>query len=265
MEAVFKEHKEGRDAYLQQMRENARLYLLEDHLRYRRPIVYDRYRNPIEIFDATLYQKGGLIVHMLRETVGDEVFWKTLHKYLEQHKYGTVETADLQRAFEQTSGKRLDWFFDQWVYKAGYPELKVRHSFDPTSKRLTLQVEQTQRADASTPEVFRLPVEIELRTATATRTERIEINARRQLFTFKLDGKPLTIRFDPRSSIIKALDFPQPEAMVAYQLEHSVDTIWRLEAAEALAQIRRGRIRSGRPQEVAAAARVAANSMRLNP
>jgi aminopeptidase N len=267
MEAVFKEHKEGRAAYLKQMRENVRLYLLEDRLRYRRPIVYDRYRNPLEIFDATLYQKGGLIVHMLRETVGDEVFWKSLHKYLERYKYANVETADLQRVFEQTSGKRLDWFFDQWVYKAGYPELRVRHSFDPVSRLLTLNVEQTQQADALTPEVFRLPVEIELRTATGTRAERIEINARRQLFTFKLDGKPLMIRFDSRSSIIKRLDFALPEAMVAYQLEHSEDVVGRLEAAAALVRIRSGRVKNGRPQvaKAYAAARVAAKSMRLNP
>jgi aminopeptidase N len=234
MEAVFKEHKEGRDAYLVQMRKNARLYLLEDLLRYRRPIVFDRYRNPLELFDATLYQKGGFILHMLREVVGDEVFWKSLHKYLDEHKYGSVETADLQRVFERASGKRLDWFFDQWVYKAGYPELRVGYSYKEASRELTLTVEQTQTPDALTPAVFRLPVEIELATAAGQRTEHIEITRRTETFNFKLDGKPLMIRFDKGARILKRLDFPQPEEMLTYQLAHSTDAVGRMEASEML-------------------------------
>lgn len=260
MEAVFKEHKEGRDAYLLQMRENARVYLLEDRVRYRRPIVYDRYRTATELFDATLYQKGGFILHMLRETVGDKIFWTALNRYLNEFKYGSVETADLQRTFERVSGRRLNWFFDQWVYGAGYPELRVRHSFNPQSRLLTLSVEQTQTPDAETPAVFRLPLEIELTTAKGTHTESIEINGRTQRFTFKLDGKPLMIRFDKRLAILKEIDFPQPAGMVAYQLSHSTDVIGRIEATEALA-----RVKGTRRARVAAHARVATKSMRLNP
>jgi aminopeptidase N len=259
MEAVFKEHKEGHDAYLLQMRENARLYLLEDPARYRRPIVYDRYRTATELFDATLYQKGGFILHMLRETVGDEIFWKALNTYLNEFKYGSVETADLQRTFERVSGRRLDWFFNQWVYGAGYPELRVRYSYNPPSRLLTLNVEQTQTPDATTPAVFRLPLEIEVTTASGARTERIEINERTQRFTFKLDGKPLMIRFDKRSAILKQVDFPQPAEMVAYQLSHSTDAIGRIEAADQLARIRSGR------HQVALHGRVATKIMRLNP
>jgi aminopeptidase N len=196
---------------------------------------------------------------MLRETVGEETFWKAANKYLDEHKYGSVETSDLQRVFEQTSGKKLDWFFDQWVYKAGYPELRVRYSYLPANGQLTLTVEQTQLPDAMTPAVFRLPVEIELATSTGARTERIEITQRTQTFKLKLDGKPLMIRFDKRMGILKKLDFPQPEAMVAYQLSHSTDAIGRIEAAEALEQIRKRQARRVRP------GRVAANSVRLNP
>jgi aminopeptidase N len=238
MEAVFKEHKEGQDAYLMQMRENARLYLMEDVLRYRRPVVFDRYRSPGQLFDATLYQKGGFILHMLRRMVGDEIFWKALNRYLDKHKYGSVETVDLQRAFEQTSGKRLDWFFDQWVYKAGYPELRVSYSYRKADGELTLNVEQTQTPDAQTPAVFRLPVEIELATRSGKRTEKIEITRRAEAFRFKLDGKPLMIRFDKGSGILKRLDFPQPEEMVAYQLSHSTDVVGRAEAAEILERMR---------------------------
>ncbi|HEX8493207.1 MAG TPA: M1 family aminopeptidase [Pyrinomonadaceae bacterium] len=238
MEASFKEREGGRDAYLEEMESNANSYFSEDTYRYRRPIVTNRYRQPIDLFDMTLYKKGALIVHMLRETVGDEMFWKTLNRYLIENQYRSVVTADLQRAFEQTTGQELDWFFDQWVYRAGYPELRVRSSYNPTTRRLTLDVAQTQTPDATTPEVFRLPaVEIELATARGARTERIDITQRVQRFTFPLDGKPLMIRFDKGEKILKKLDFPRSRAMLAYQKEHSADIIGRREASMALAQM----------------------------
>jgi aminopeptidase N len=237
MEAVFQEHEAGRDAYLEEMRSNTSLYFMEDMLKYRRPIRYDRYGSATEIFDATVYKKGALVLHMLRETVGDEMFWEALHRYLEEYRYKPVGTEDLQRVFEVTTNQQLGWFFDQWVYKAGFPELRVRSLYHAPTQNLTLEVTQTQSADAMTPLVFRLPVEIELATSAGERTERIEITQRRQRFTFKLDGKPLMIRFDKGARILKKLDFPQPASMLKYQLAHSSDSIGRIEAAEALSRL----------------------------
>jgi aminopeptidase N len=237
MEASFKEGEKGRDAYLYELREDESQYFLEDPSKYRRPVISDRYRTPVDLFDATLYKKGGFVVHMLRETVGDEVFWKALNIYLNKYKYQNVDTADLRRVFEQTSNRRLDWFFDQWLYKAGYPELRVRYSYNPTSHLLSLDVRQTQTPDAMTPASFRLPVEIELATAEGARTESIEITQREQRFTFKLDGKPLMIRFDKGERILKKLDFPQPAAMLSYQLFNSSDAVGRIEAVEALERL----------------------------
>jgi aminopeptidase N len=185
----------------------------------------------------TLYKKGAVILHMLRETIGDEMFWKALNRYLVDNQNRSVTTADLQRAVEQTTGQQLDWFFNQWVYGAGYPELRVRSSYSPATRQLTLNVAQTQRPEAATPEVFRLPVEIELATARGARTERIEITQRAQSFTFQLDGKPLMIRFDKGEKILKKLDFPRSRALLAYQMSHSADSIGRREAAEALARM----------------------------
>jgi aminopeptidase N len=244
MEAVFREHEAGRDAYLEEMRSNSSLYFIEDLLRYRRPLVYNLYGSALDIFDATVYKKGAWVVHMLRETVGDEMFWKALHRYLEEYKYKPVGTSDLLRVFEETTGQQLDWFFDQWVYKAGFPELRVRSSFQAQTGHLTLEVTQTQSAEAMTPLVFRLPVEIELATHKGERTERIEITQRSQRFTFKLDGKPLMIRFDKGARILKKVDFQQPASMLKYQLAHSSDAAGRTEAAEALAQLARRELRA---------------------
>ncbi len=236
MEASFKEHEGGHDAYLFELRNDARTYMREDTARYRRPLVYNRYRVPIDLFDATLYQKGALVLHTLRGVVGNETFWKALNLYLKENQYRNVETADLQRVFERVSNRKLDWFFDQWVMKAGYPELRVRYVYDAATKKLTLNVAQTQMPNDITPAIFRLPVEIELATDASARTERIEITQREQSFIFLMDGEPRMIRFDKDSRILKTLDFPQSSAMLSYQLTHSTDAVGRIEAAEALAQ-----------------------------
>jgi aminopeptidase N len=260
MEAVFREHEAGRDAYLEEMRSNQSHYMIEDLLRYRRPIVYDRYSSSLDIFDATVYKKGALVLHMLRETIGDEMFWKAANRYLEEFKYKPVETNDLVRVFEETTGQQLDWFFDQWVYKAGYPELRVRSIYQQQTGKLTLEVAQTQSTDAMTPLVFRLPaVEIELTTSTGTRTERVDITERNQRFTFKLDGQLQMIRFDKGERYLKKLDFPQPAARLKYQLTHSSDVFGRIEAAERLTRIAAREVLAQTYNQ-----RVAAKSVRRN-
>jgi aminopeptidase N len=236
-EAAYKEHAVGRDAYLQEIISDANSYYSEDSFQYRRPIISNRYQNPVDLFDSTLYKKGGVVVHMLRETVGDEVFWKALNAYLNEFKYQNTDARDVQRVFERVSGKSLDWFFDQWLYKAGYPELRVRHTYNPQSRQLTLDVEQTQAPDAMTPAVFRLPnIEIEFGTTRGRTSERIDITKRAERFSFKLDSRPRMIVFDKGERTLKKLDFPQPGEMTVFQLTNSTDAIARITAAEKLKQ-----------------------------
>jgi aminopeptidase N len=143
---------------------------------------------------------------MLRETVGDEMFWKSLNLYLNRHKFGNVESADLQKAFEETTGKDLDWFFDQWVRKAGYPKLKIQPQYDATNKKLLLNVLQMQEANSNIPAVFRFTSEVEVVTPNGTKTEKIEMTERNQTFTFDAPVKPTSINFDPREQVLTKVE-----------------------------------------------------------
>ncbi len=232
-EAGFQEQQAGREAYLEAMRDNMRQYFGEDPSGRRHPLSNTNYQVGMSLFDNTTYQKGALVVHMLRETVGDEIFWKALNAYLNEFKFSNVESRDLQRVFERVSGRSLEWFFDQWVYKAGYPELRVRSTYNTGSQQLTLTVTQTQMPTANTPAVFQLPVEIEIATASGTRTERIEINKRAQNFDFQLDGKPSMVMFDKRAGILKKIDFQQPRLMAAYLMLDGADPADRRQALQA--------------------------------
>ncbi|MBC7795679.1 MAG: DUF3458 domain-containing protein, partial [Pyrinomonadaceae bacterium] len=206
MESVFIESQYGREEYLKEMKTNANAYFGEESAGIRHPLQNPRALPNITLFDSTTYKKGAVVINMLREQVGDEMFWKSVNNYLNKHKYQNVESKDLQTAFEQTSGQNLDWFFEQWVRKAGFPRLKVEPEFDVANKKLTLKVKQTHKFDEQTSEVFRLFADVEVITPNGTKIEKLEMTQREQIFTFDVDAKPTKIVFDKREQILKKID-----------------------------------------------------------
>ena len=120
-------------------------YLDEASHRYRRAIVTNVYHEPIDVFDRHLYEKGGCVLHMLRTELGDARFWKAIRHYVQKHRGGSVETRDLARAVDEATGWNGDRFFEQWIEKAGYPELKVEYSYDDEHKLGKLTVRQGQK------------------------------------------------------------------------------------------------------------------------
>jgi len=82
-----------------------------------------------DMFDAPTYNKGGVVLHQLRLAVGDEVFFIAIKKYLSQYAFKAVEIDHLRLVFEEVTGEYLHWFFDQWFYSPGYPNLVIEHHF----------------------------------------------------------------------------------------------------------------------------------------
>ena len=107
------------------------------------------------------YAKGAVTLHMLRGWLGDENWWKGIRAYVADRKFQVVDTEDFRKSVENATGKDLKWFFDQWLYKAGHPELKVRWHYEPEDKTVRVKVEQTQKLDDQTP-LFRLPTTLEI-------------------------------------------------------------------------------------------------------
>ena len=202
MEAAYREKTFGREDYLRKIREDAARAMSFDITARPRHGLFNTFAKPDDsLFDTTTYQKGGAVIHTLRETVGSENFWKAINIYLNRHKFDNVESTDLKRAMEEVSGKNLDWFFNQWVYKAGFPQLSVAQTYNPSAKKLTLTVSQMQKADAVTPAAFILPLEVEVETANGAKTETLNIRQRTQTFTIKTNGKPTRLRFDKDEKI----------------------------------------------------------------
>jgi aminopeptidase N len=103
------------------------------------------------------YSRGACVLHMLRERLGNDVFWAGIRLYLDRFKYQAVETDDLRRVLEEVSGESLERFFAQWVYRAGTPRVDIELDWEPRSDRdngpgtLTVTLSQVQPIDADNP------------------------------------------------------------------------------------------------------------------
>ena len=204
MEAAYREKAFGREDYLRKVRSDALEFIIDEAVDKNRHALYNlRAGDANALFDnaATTYHKGGAVLYTLREQVGTAAFWKGINIYLNRHKFGNVESTDLRKAMEESSGQDLGWFFDQWVYGAGAPRLDVKPAYNTRTKTLTLTVSQTQRDDGITPQVFRLPLDVTFHTASGEDEEKIEVTKRTQVFTFKTDGKPTRIEIDKSEKI----------------------------------------------------------------
>jgi aminopeptidase N len=202
MEAAYREKMYGREDYLAKIRSDVAEYFAAEVRIRKKHGLYNLLARPDDsIFDEINYQKGGAVVHTLRETVGDEVFWRAINVYLNRHKFGSVETVDLQKVFEETSKKDLDWFFAQWVYGTGYPKLEVKTNYNRRTRTLTLDVRQTQKIEDLTPAAFVLPIEVDIQTPAGTRREKINLRKRAEVFTFKMNDAPLKIDIDANEKI----------------------------------------------------------------
>ena len=244
-EALWCEEDKGADEFAWNVRQDRMALIDEDSRHYRRPIVTNKYRAPIELFDRHLYEKGSLVLHMLRRTVGDELFFKSLKLYCTQHRGHNVITQDLQRAFEDATGRNLDFFFDQWVFKEGHPEIEISSSYDDKQKLASVTVKQTHKTSDMTP-VFRFPVTIALMDQEGKETRhRVEIKERDNIFHFPCEAAPKAVRFDPEFDVLKTFKHKRGREALEKILRHAPEAIGRADAARELGK-------EGSPQAVAA-------------
>jgi aminopeptidase N len=230
-EHVEREDRLGLDEYEYGVQGDVVNYLGEAGGRYMRPIVCRDYEEPIDLFDRHLYEKGGLVLHMLRRDVGDELFWKGVNLYLTEHGGGIVETNDLQRAFEDVSGRSFEQFFDQWVYRPGHPIVKAQVSYE--RGQLNVKVRQTQKS-AEVP-LFAFPLEIEIATK-AGKTHRHEkwVDSESDALVVSVAERPSWVCVDPRFRVVGSISVEAPADMLRQQLANGTTARIRWLAAQAL-------------------------------
>jgi aminopeptidase N len=204
---------------------------------YRQYLTLDaRRRVPLAAYNSNnVYSKGALVLEMLKKHLGPERFWSTMKRYLTSHAFGNATSDDLRRAALDATGENLDWFWDQWIYQSGHPELIVSSAYDSGARSLTLTVRQTQvdtaRADSTgfrytTPPVFRGSIRVWVGTASGDIRKRVELDRREQVVRIGgVKSAPTMVVFDENNAMLKSLTFEQPTHWLATQLSRDPD-LW---------------------------------------
>jgi len=193
-EVLWREYKYGDDKAAEGLQSDLNSYLQEVSRGHHKDMIRFDYNKREDMFDRHTYQKGGRILHMLRNYIGDDAFFASLKLYLETNKYTDVEMHQLRLACEKVTGEDLNWFFNQWFYASGHPELNIDYSYDDSLKTQTITVEQMQKLD-KTP-LFYLPVNIDIYIDGKVETKEVIIDKVTNTFTFEVNSKPDLVNFD---------------------------------------------------------------------
>jgi len=121
--AAYKEHRFGAEAYIKEIELAVSRVKRAVAKGRSAPVAFRHKIQESEINRTMTYSKGAMIFHLLRQQLGDRIFWQTLRQYSQTHRGGSVTTQDLQTAFEQASGTDLSGFFTRWVYGEEIPSL----------------------------------------------------------------------------------------------------------------------------------------------
>ena len=148
---LYFENKYGKDTAIKMLKEN-REQVIAFSKQSNKAIVDTAETDFMKLLNTNSYQKGGWILHMLRNELGDSVFWRSIRKYYAAYAGGIADTRDLQKVFENVAGKNLKQFFDQWLYNPGQPELDITWKYNAAEKIVYVEGKQLQK------DVFNFPL-----------------------------------------------------------------------------------------------------------
>lgn len=218
-EYLWFEHKYGKEEADRRLNDDLEQYLYT--ARYsNEPLIRYQYKNREDVFDAISYQKGGRVLHLLRTYVGDDAFFRSLQKYLTDNRFGTGEADQLRLAFEAVTGQDLHWFFNQWYFAKGHPELNISYQYDETAQTETVTIQQDQYTGDGVP-VFRIPLNIDVyESGKVTRYARTVTDASQQ-FTFPCASAPDLVNVDADKRLICEKTDDKTDAEFAFQMNHA--------------------------------------------
>ena len=187
---LWEEYKHGADAAGFEQYKEMQSYLTSGASS--KDLVRFYYHDKEDVFDQVSYQKGGRILHMLRNYVGDKAFFASLNKYLTTNKFGNGNAHKLRFAFEEVTGKDLNWFFNQWYFGSGHPKLEINYGYDSVAHIANVYLKQTQSGD----KIFRLPMAIDVYYGAQKTRYQVWANSKADTFSFAAPTRPDLINVD---------------------------------------------------------------------
>jgi aminopeptidase N len=235
VESVWIEDTVGVDEAQFYRSEEIRDYRAEADGRYLRPIVTRHFDSAWDMFDMHLYPGGAARLHMLRRKIGDAAFWAGVRDYLTEHDGRLAETADFVRCLERRSGRSLQRFFDEWIFSAGYPNVKASFAFDAEKGTATVTLEQTQKDAEKNVGLFELTMTVAFELDGGTWERRAVTFSDRATVAIPCASKPLSVVLDPDGDLVFSLAWAPGAPMLGRALAAPTVT-GRIQAVRALAQ-----------------------------
>ena len=185
---IYWEQKYGKDKMNKQLLEEKEKVI--NFSRTRNTPVVDSVSDLMDLLNANSYQKGSWILHMLRGEVGDVLFQKIVQQYYQQYKGSNADTKDFQLVAEKVSGKKLDWFFNQWLYQPGIPKINAQWKLQGSQVAVTVQ--------QSGKNIFQFPLTIGYNVSGGKiQSKKINITKSSETFLLPITTKPAKMVLDP--------------------------------------------------------------------
>jgi aminopeptidase N len=188
-EILWEEYKHGKDAADDHNFSSMQNYLYTNSGK--KDLVRFYYSDREDMFDAVSYMKGGRILNMLRNYVGDSAFYKSLNLFLTTYKFKAAEAQELRLVFEEVTGQDLNWFWNQWYYGSGHPKLDISYDYDQAAGTARVFVRQTQQE-----KIFKVPLAIDVYQGSGKKRYKVWVDHQADTFAFTIDARPDLINVD---------------------------------------------------------------------
>lgn len=230
-QTLWMEYKYGKDAGDEENYQGLTSYLSNPN-EAKKDLVRFKYHDKEDVFDLVSYQKGGRVQHMLRNFVGDEAYFKSLGNYLTTNKFKNGEAHQLRLAFEEVTGKDLNWFWNQWYFGSGHPIVKIDYNYDDAAGKAMVIVEQTQKTD----KIFKLPLAIDVYNSAAKKRYTVWAENKIDTFTFSYTQHPDLINVDADKVMLWQKTDNKTAANYIHQYKYAPNFLDRREALNYFAQ-----------------------------
>ena len=184
-----------------------RTRVLKSPITVEKPVIDESLDDLRRVLNSNVYQKAGFVLHMLRAEIGDSAFFGGIRAYYAAHRHSNAMTADLQQEFERTARRPLDWFFDQWMRRPGFAELRPSWKWDAARRTVVVTVAQGTRFPP-----YRISLAVDVTDASgATKRVRIAVPATATSsidIPIPLSAAPQTVVFDADDSLLGTLAPP---------------------------------------------------------
>jgi aminopeptidase N len=212
---LWDEHRFGIDEADYQAEGEADGYYQTGQMQGYHNLIWFDYEDKEQMFDGHSYNKGGRILHMLRNYIGDEAFFAGISNYLNTNKFKPAEFHQLRLAFEEVCGEDLNWFFNQWFQAAGHPVLDVNQRLDEVQKTVTVNVSQKQNVELSP--IFKLPLEIAVFDDNGKHIHKVVVDALTNSFELPYTGNLKCVIFDYQQMLLAKVREEKPTDQYIFQ------------------------------------------------